>query len=52
MGTSDMSVGLQQTGLDDVDGMYLAHDRDQLKALVNKAVNLPVPCKAGNSFNG
>jgi hypothetical protein len=36
-------MGLREIGWEDVDWMYLAHDRDQKGALVNTIMNLRVP---------
>jgi hypothetical protein len=39
----DMKMNLRVIGLDSMDLIYLAMDRDQWRALMNTVVNLPVP---------
>jgi hypothetical protein len=41
-------MDLRKIGLERVDWMHLAQDRDQWQALVNKVMSLQVPQKAVN----
>jgi hypothetical protein len=41
-------MDLREIGLGDVEGIYLAQDRDGWRALVNTVMNLRVPYNAGD----
>jgi hypothetical protein len=45
-------MGLGEIGLEVVDWIHLAQDRDWWQALVNMIMNLLVPQKAGNDLTG
>jgi hypothetical protein len=38
---------LREIGCGDMDWIYLAHDRDQCRAAVNRIMNFPVPQNVG-----
>jgi hypothetical protein len=40
---NNIKMDLREIGWDGVDWIYLAQDRDQLRALVNSVLNLLVP---------
>jgi hypothetical protein len=40
----------KEVGLENVDWIQLAQDRDRWKPLVNMVMNIPVPYKAENFF--
>jgi hypothetical protein len=43
----NIEIDLRETGWDGMDGIDLAQDRDQWRALVNTVMNLRVPQNAG-----
>jgi hypothetical protein len=44
-------MDLKETGLEDVDWMHLAQDRDQWQALVNMVMKFQITKKLGNKRN-
>jgi hypothetical protein len=44
----DIRMDLRERGLEGVDWIHLAHDRDQWRALFNTTMNVRVPLKEGN----
>jgi hypothetical protein len=48
----NIRMDLREIGWEGVDCIYLAQDRDQWRAVVNTALNLRVPQKAGNFLTG
>jgi hypothetical protein len=45
----NVKIDLREIGLDGMDWIDLAQDRDQWRALVNKVMNIGVPQNAGSS---
>jgi hypothetical protein len=45
---SDITMYQKETGCEDVEWIYLAHDKGRWRAVVNAAMNLGDPYKAGN----
>jgi hypothetical protein len=39
----NIKINVREMGLEDVDFIHVAHDRDQWRALVNMLMNLQVP---------
>jgi hypothetical protein len=44
----NIKIDLREIGLECVDWIHLAQDRDQFQALVNTVMNIQAPLKTGN----
>jgi hypothetical protein len=46
----NIKVDLKETGWEGVDWIYLAHDRDKCRTVVDTVMNLRFPYNEGNKF--